>query len=359
MTERRNMFGLTEQGLLQSLDAFGLESYRARQLFYWLYNRRTTDFNDMRNLSKVLRAELARHYVIEHPGIAAMHDSDDGTRKFLLDLHDGLRIESVLIPSESNDPGQRQRLTLCLSTQVGCPLNCRFCATASMKLQRDLTPGEIVGQYVAAQNTTDDHITNLVYMGMGEPFLNYEAVMESVDIITHELTGGVGAHRITISTAGMVGGIRRLADEKRNVKLAISLHATTDELRKELMPIDIRHPLKDVIEAAEYYYRQTRRRVTYEYILFDGLNDADDDIRRLVALTRRIPSKVNLIPFHPIDVSTTTGLPGTLRPTSGASIDAFAQKLRAQHVTVMLRSSSGKDINAACGQLAVRNTRSR
>jgi 23S rRNA (adenine2503-C2)-methyltransferase len=351
-----NLFGFTEEALEQALGELGLEPYRARQVFYWLYNRRATDFREMLNLPKTLRTLLENRFSIAHPAIRDESDSGDSTRKFLVALYDGLNIEAVLIPSESDDPDQRRRLTLCVSTQVGCPLNCRFCATASMKLKRNLTTGEIVGQYVAAQKSTSERITNLVFMGMGEPFLNYEAVMESVRILTHEKTGGVSAHHITISTAGLVEGIRRFADEGSNAKLAISLHATTDALRAELMPINARHPIQAILEAAEYYYRRTRKRITYEYILFEGLNDGDGDVARLVKLTRRVPSKLNLIPFHPIDAAYPEGAPLDLRPTPRASIDAFAAKLRERNVTVMLRSSSGRDINAACGQLAIQHS---
>jgi 23S rRNA (adenine2503-C2)-methyltransferase len=352
-TDATDLFGLTEAGLEHAMTGLGLEGYRARQVFYWLYNQRTTDFHEMLNLPKTLRSLLAERCIIRHPRIATERHSADGTRKFLLELHDNQSIESVLIPSESDDPDQKKRLTLCVSTQVGCPLNCRFCATASMKLKRNLTAGEIVGQYVAIQRMAEERITNLVFMGMGEPFLNYEAVMDAVAILTHEKTGGVSAHHITISTAGLVPEIRRFADERLNVKLAISLHATTDALRRELMPINARYPLKDVIEAAEYYYQKTRKRITYEYILFDGLNDRDEDIARLAKLSRRVPSKINIIPFHSIDAAYPSGAPMRLTPTPRAAVEVFAGKLRARHVTVMLRSSSGGDIEAACGQLAV------
>lgn len=350
-----NLFGMTEPELVTAFDPLGVESYRARQVFHWLYGRRTTDFRDMLNLPMSLREKLADRFVIEHPEIRTERSSGDRTRKFLMHLRDGFAVESVLIPSESDDPDQRKRLTLCVSTQVGCPLNCRFCATASMKLKRNLTAGEIVGQYVTAQNTIRERITNLVFMGMGEPFLNYEAVMSAIDILAHEKTGGVSESRVTVSTAGLVDGIRRLADENRNVKLAISLHATTDELRLNLMPLNARYPLKDILEAAEYYYRRTRKRITYEYILFDGLNDTDADAARLTALTRRVPCKVNIIPFHPIDSAFPAGAPADLRPSPRETIDHFARQLRARRVTVMLRSSSGRDIDAACGQLAIMN----
>ena len=224
-----------------------------------------------------------------------------------------------------------------------------------MKLKRNLTAGEIVGQYLATQALVDDRITNIVYMGMGEPMLNYVQVMKSVDIITHEKIGGIAANRITISTAGLTDGIDRMADEGRKVKLAISLHATTNGLREQLMPIGKKYNLSTLMASIERYYNKTRRPVTYEYILFDGFNDTDADAARLIKLSRRIPSKVNIIPFHSIDTAYPEGLPLDLRPSPVDRIEQFAAKLREKHVTVMLRSSSGKDIDAACGQLAVRH----
>ncbi len=350
-----NLFGLNEAELASLLAESGIPRFRASQLVYWMYNRRITDFEAMTNLPRALRAALGERYTVRHPELVTSQRSSDGTIKYLFALDDGRRIETVLIPSESEEAGVPRRLTLCMSTQVGCALGCAFCATATMKLLRNLTPGEIVGQWAAVQSLLETRITNLVYMGMGEPMHNYEAVMQSIDIITHEKTCGVSASHITVSTAGLVAGIRRMADEGRKVKLAISLHATSDGFRSELMPINRTHALDVLVQAASYYYEKTRKRVTWEYILFEGRNDTLEDARRLSRLTRRVPSKVNLIPFHPIDGAGTT----RLQATPHARIEAFAAELRALHVTVMLRSSSGRDIDAACGQLAVRQERTR
>ena len=333
----------------------GYQAYRAEQVFHWMYHRGLDEFSSFANLPKDLRQELGKHFQIQHPTLTKEQRSVDGTRKMLFQLSDGRNIETVLIPSESEDQGVPKRLTLCVSTQIGCPLDCHFCATASMKLKRNLTAGEIVGQYLAARAISEQRISNMVYMGMGEPLLNYDSVMRSIEIITHEKTDGVGAGHITVSTAGLVDGIRRLADEQRKVKLAISLHATTDEVRERLMPINKKYPLSRIFDAAEYYYRKTRRSITYEYILFDGINDRQEDVQRLTRLTRRIPSKVNIIPFHTIESAYPDGVPLGLRPTPRKRIEEFASQLRANGVTVMLRSSSGKDIDAACGQLAVRH----
>ncbi|MBE0643668.1 MAG: 23S rRNA (adenine(2503)-C(2))-methyltransferase RlmN [Bacteroidetes bacterium] len=350
-----NLFGETLEELRETCASSGLPRFRGDQLFHWLYRRGVTSFTECANLPIPLRETLAAQYVIRHPEIVQEQRSSDGTRKFLLRLADGRDIETVLIPSESEDEGQPRRLTICVSTQVGCPLDCKFCATASMKLKRNLTPGEIFGQYLAVQQRTDQRITNLVFMGMGEPLLNYENVMRSVDILTHEKTEGIAASHITLSTAGLVEGIRRMANEERKIKLAVSLHATTDELRRRLMPINKKHPLDEILSAIEYYYQHTRRRITWEYILFDGLNDSELDARRLARLSRRVPSKVNIIPFHPIASAYPDGLPLALLSPPRAHIEEFARQLREMRVTVMLRSSSGKDIDAACGQLAVRH----
>lgn len=353
---KRNIFGLTYKELEDLFASEGLDRYRADQVFYWMYNRLSLSFNEMTNLSKALRLQLAESFEIRHPEIAGEQRSSDGTKKFLLKTADGLLIEAVLIRAESEESGEPKRLTLCVSTQVGCPLDCAFCVTATMKLKRNLSVGEIVGQYAAVQLLVDERITNLVYMGMGEPFLNYDACMASVEIITHEKTCGVSSSHITISTAGLADGIRRLADERRKVKLAISLHASTDELRSALMPVNRKYALAEVVKAAEYYYKKMRRRITWEYIVFHGINDGPEDVRRLVRLARRVPSKINLIPYHPFDREKQAAVMLPVQPSTPAAVEAFAKKLRDEGLTIMLRSSSGKDISAACGQLAVKQT---
>ncbi|PLX31499.1 MAG: 23S rRNA (adenine(2503)-C(2))-methyltransferase RlmN [Ignavibacteria bacterium] len=351
----QHIYGLSRQELQEEMISAGFPRYRADQLYTWLYAKGVTSFDGCRNLPKELRSELQHRYRITRPVCSTEQVSSDGTRKFLFELEDGRKVETVLIPAESLDEGQPKRLTICVSTQVGCPLDCKFCATASMKLKRNLTTGEILGQYAEVQRRSDQRISNLVFMGMGEPLLNYDNVLRTVDILTDEAVGAIAASHITLSTAGLAEGIRKLADDGRKIKLALSLHATTDDVRTRLMPINKKYPLQTIIDAAEYYYRSTRRAVTYEYILFDGINDADDDIRRLVKLTRRFPSKVNIIPFHPIENAYPDGPPLHLSPPAMHHIEDFADKLRREGVTVMLRSSSGRDIDAACGQLAVKH----
>jgi 23S rRNA (adenine2503-C2)-methyltransferase len=349
---------------LRELEGFSLSigerPFRGRQLFNWLYNKQVSSFDEMTSLSKSLREKLSSVATIGVVRLVTAQESRaDGTTKFLFELADGKRIESVLIPPKTafvspnaRDEEEQKRLTLCVSTQVGCPLDCKFCATATMGFLRNLTTGEIVDQVIQAQQISGRRITNLVYMGMGEPLMNYDSVMNSIEIIIDGLN--IAARRITVSTAGWSTKIRQMADEKRTVKLPISLHTLDEQKRLALMPITKKFSLADLIDAASYYYRKTKRRLTFEYILFDGWNDQEQDVQRLVKLSKQIPCKVNIIPFHSIDFTHPMGIAAQLHPTRSVDVEAFADRLRRQHLTVFVRSSSGEDIDAACGQLAVK-----
>ncbi|MFN8358293.1 MAG: 23S rRNA (adenine(2503)-C(2))-methyltransferase RlmN [Candidatus Kapaibacterium sp.] len=342
---------LTE--LTEIVKALGEPSYRAKQCYAALYNPEIRSFADMTTLPQALRKKLDEHYRLFSMDIANVQLSEDGTRKYLFQLADGKAVEAVLIPSELvTSAGEPKRLTLCVSSQVGCQLGCKFCATASLKLKRNLTVAEIIDQYMLVQQQSDKPITNMVFMGMGEPMLNYDNVMKAIDMFTHPDFKLIGARHITVSTAGVLPGIQRMADENRPVKLAISLHATTNALREKLMPLSKTFTLKKLGDAAEYYYRKTRKPITYEYILFDGLNDSEHDVERLARITRRVPSKVNVIPFHPIEFTHPEGFAAELQATSKENFQRFIAKLKHAGVTVMIRSSSGEDIDAACGQLA-------
>jgi 23S rRNA (adenine2503-C2)-methyltransferase len=355
-----NLKGLTLGELEDFFLSIGEKKFRGKQLFESIYTRDARSFEAMTTFAKPLREKLASVARLEDLTLVEAQESrSDGTTKFLFGLADGKRIESVLIPPRTAFNGkdaageeEQQRLTLCVSTQVGCALDCTFCATASMGMVRTLTAGEIVDQLVQARRISGRKVTNLVYMGMGEPLMNYDPVMNSIDIITAGM--GIAAPRITVSTAGWSPKIRQMADENRKVKLAISLHTLDPEARDALMPINKKHPIPELLDAVEYYYRKTKRRVTFEYILFDGWNDSDEDARRLIRLSNRIPSKVNIIPFHSIRFTDPKGLAAELRPASPRRTEEFAQTLRAARVTVFVRSSAGEDIDAACGQLAVR-----
>lgn len=369
--------GLDLAELQMFVEELGEQRYRAGQLFTWIYGRGVQSFDEMTNISKEFRAILGRTARLDN--LELVHKSVskfDGTTKFLFKLNDGLMIESVLIPPEkperhsapmkarrpvsegleqakSDSDEAEKRLTLCVSTQVGCPLDCKFCATGTMGFLRNLTAGEIVDQVIQAQRHAERRISNLVYMGMGEPMLNYEEVMKSADIVTDDRSLNIGARHITISTAGYADKIRQMADEDRKMKLALSLHSLDTEKRTQLMPITKKYSVEQLIEALEYYYHKMRRRPTFEYVLFDGFNDTDEDVKRFVKLSKRIPCKVNIIPFHSIAFTGLSGFGANLRPTPRVRMERFAQALRDANITAMVRSSAGEDIEAACGQLAV------
>jgi 23S rRNA (adenine2503-C2)-methyltransferase len=357
--KKKSIKGLSLKELQEFVESLGEKKYRAAQLFSWLYAKGGQSFDEMTDISKEFRSILEHSARMDNLELARKSVSpSDGTTKFLFRLNDGLMIESVLIPPEEGSPAAERRLTLCVSTQVGCPLDCKFCATGTMGFLRNLTAGEIIDQVIQAQRHASRRITNLVYMGMGEPMLNYREVMKSVDILTDDRALNIGSRHITISTAGYADKIRQMADEDRKVKLALSLHSLDNEKRTQLMPITKKHSVDDLIEALEYYYRKTRRRPTFEYIPFDGFNDTKEDIRKFVKLSKRIPCKVNIIPFHSIAFTGASGFAATLRPTPREKMEQFAQALREENITVMVRSSAGEDIEAACGQLAVEEKKS-
>ncbi|HLP28789.1 MAG TPA: 23S rRNA (adenine(2503)-C(2))-methyltransferase RlmN [Candidatus Didemnitutus sp.] len=331
----------------------GERKYRAQQVYDGIYIQRLDTVQEMALLPHALREKLGSEYRTQSVKLQTVQESADGTKKFLFELWDGRAVESVLIPSEMVPDGEHpRRLTLCVSTQVGCNLGCVFCATASLKLARNLTSGEIVDQFLQAQKFSTKPITNIVFMGMGEPMNNYDEVMRATQIFTDQRTKMVAPRRVTISTAGVVPGIVRMADEGQIIKLAVSLHATVQDVRAELMPIAKKHQLPELIEALEYYYRKTRKSVTYEYILFNGINDSLADVKRLGKLARRMPTRVNLIPFHEIDFALPEGFDMSLKPSTPEQFQWFADSLRAEDVQVNVRSSAGLDIDAACGQLA-------
>jgi 23S rRNA (adenine2503-C2)-methyltransferase len=377
--QQTNLKGLSLRELEEFALSLGEKPYRGRQLFDWMYNKQVSDFGAMTSMSADLRERLRAGASIDSIGLVdEKRSAADGTVKFLFELADGNRIESVLIPPKTafrrpgsddpageddeeltagaggeGEPGQQglKRHTLCVSTQVGCALDCIFCATASMGFTRNLTAGEIVDQVLAVRRISGEKISNVVYMGMGEPLLNYDGVMKSVDIISSGMK--IAARRITVSTAGWVPGIRRMAEEGRRVKLAVSLHSLDPEARAQLMPVTKKYPLVELLEATREFTRRTGQRVTFEYILFDGWNDRDRDLKALTSLAGSLPCKVNIIPFHDIAFTLPGAVTRGLRPSPASRIDEFARRLREKNVTVFVRSSAGEDINAACGQLAV------
>ena len=362
--ESGNILGMSREELRSFVESLGERPYRGDQIYLWLYARDVTAFEAMTDCGRAFRERLnARAHISGVTHVSNRLSPADGTIKFLFALSDGLQIESVLIPPasafEGDDPGDeeprspRERLTLCVSTQVGCPLDCAFCATGTMGYLRNLTSGEIIDQILAVRRLTGRTITNVVFMGMGEPMLNYDAVMQAGEIMTDG--AGIAARHITVSTAGWADAIRRMADERRRMKLAVSLHSAVNATRASLMPVTRRFPLEELRSSLEYYYARTKVRVTYEYIFFDGINDTPHEIRKLIAFARAVPSKINVIPYHAIDFAGPKAFGASLRPSP--RMHELVEELRRAHLTVIVRSSAGEDIAAACGQLAVQDLR--
>jgi 23S rRNA (adenine2503-C2)-methyltransferase len=354
---KTNLLGLTAEELSDFFEEMGESRYRGRQIFQWLYEKGVGTLGDVTVLGKSLRDELQSIATIAGiTPVTRQQAGDGGTTKFLFALTDGARIESVLIPPASAfrdaeaDDDEQKRLTLCVSTQVGCPLDCSFCATATMGFIRNLDAGEIVDQVREVRRSTGKRITNVVFMGMGEPMMNYDNVMKAAGIMTAGME--IAARRITVSTAGWADKIRQMGDEQQRVKLAVSLHSVDERTRTMLMPITKRFGLDVLLSAIEHYYSCTRQRVTYEYIFFDGINDSDADVRKLITFARRVPCKINVIPFHAIDHAGTLQRHAALRRSPRA--DALVNRLRDADLSVFVRSSAGETIDAACGQLAVR-----
>ncbi len=323
---------------LEELEAFiagrGKERYRARQIFKWLYQKDATTFAEMTNLSREFRCELENSACISSLAPETMEISRDGTRKYLFRLADGNAVESVLIPEED-------RATLCLSSQVGCAMACEFCLTGTFRLTRNLSTAEIVNQVCAVKR--DAEIRNIVFMGMGEPLANLDNVIRALQIITSQDGLQFSTRRVTVSTAGLVPELDLLG-KAVTVNLAVSLNATTDEVRSRLMPINRKYPLQELLAACKRYPLPARRMITIEYVMIKGVNDTLDDARRLVKLLGNIPAKVNLIPFNEYEGC-------SLKKSDQEMIDSFHRYLLGKHVTVITRASRGGDISAACGQL--------
>jgi 23S rRNA (adenine2503-C2)-methyltransferase len=343
MHERPNIFGYTRPALEDLMVSRGVEQFRGRQLFKWIYHDRVFDFHAMTDLKKDFRSRLENEFRIEPPQLADRQSSKDGTEKFLFVLDDGNVIESVLIPDQ--DSG---RMTLCISSQSGCALGCAFCATGYFGFKRNLSIGEIVGQLIAVRKLYgEEAFENIVFMGMGEPLLNYDAVMAAVDIIIASDGLMVGARRITVSTSGIIREIYKLADSNSKVNLALSLHAANNDLRKRLMPVARGNPLEELMEAVRYWATRRARRVTFEYILFKGINDSDEHALELARLIQGIPCKINVMAYNPVDGA-------DLERPADEAVDRFARFLYPRAPAVTVRKSRGVDIDAACGQLAAK-----
>jgi len=340
--KKRDIRALTKEELREFFEEIGQQAFRGDQVYEWLWNKGVHDFSDMTNISLETRGLLEEKFVINHIAVDLSQRSNDGTIKNAVRLHDGNIVESVLIPTSS-------RTTACVSSQVGCSLNCRFCATATLKRMRNLNPDEIYDQVVVSDQQSrlyhDMPLSNIVFMGMGDPLMNYPNVLKAIEKITSEEGLNMSPKRITLSTSGVPKLIKKLADDEVRFHLAVSLHCAIQEIREQIMPFATRFTLEDLREALEYWYQHTKRQVTYEYIVWDGINDTKEAIDALVKFCQYIPCKVNLIEYNSI------GDPN-FRQAKPEWIDAYISGLEENNIPVTVRRSRGDDIDAACGQLA-------
>jgi len=343
---RVNLLGMTRAQLESYFESLGEKKFRAQQVLKWMHHQGVTDFDEMTNLGKALREKLKAYAEVRPPEIVSQHDSNDGTRKWAIRVEGGGLVESVLIPDGN-------RATLCVSSQVGCSLDCSFCSTGKQGFQRDLTAAEIIGQvwlaidsYDAFQSGKGRVVTNVVMMGMGEPLLNFDPVVSAMNLMMEDLAYGISKRRVTLSTSGVVPALDKLA-EVSDVSLAVSLHAPNDALRNELVPINRKYPIARLLESCRQYIdaqSDSKRVVTVEYTLIAGVNDQPEHARELVELLRDFPCKINLIPFNPFPQS-------DYRRPSGNAVSRFWQVLVDAGYIVTVRTTRGDDIDAACGQL--------
>ncbi|NNF75651.1 MAG: 23S rRNA (adenine(2503)-C(2))-methyltransferase RlmN [Flavobacteriaceae bacterium] len=340
--KKKDIRALTKDQLRDFFVEQGDQAFRGNQVYEWLWQRAAHGFEEMTNISKATRSILEEHFVINHISVDTMQRSSDGTIKNAVRLHDGLIVESVLIPTES-------RTTACVSSQVGCSLDCHFCATARLKKMRNLNPDEIVDQVTAIDHQSrlyfNRPLSNIVFMGMGEPLMNYNNVLKAIDKITSPEGLSMSPRRITLSTSGIPKMIRKMADDEVKFNLAVSLHSAIDATRTGIMPFNETFPLKDLKESLHYWYAKTKKRITFEYVVWAGINDKQADIDALIDFCKHLPSKVNLIEYNSIDDD-------RFVQADASAINAYITALELNRIVVNVRRSRGKDIDAACGQLA-------
>ncbi len=340
--EKRDIRALSKEELRDFFVSMGDKAFRGNQVYEWLWSKGAHSFEEMTNISKETRAQLEANFAINHIKVDHLQRSKDGTVKNAVKLFDGLVVESVLIPTQN-------RTTACVSSQVGCSLDCKFCATARLKRMRNLNPDEIYDQVVAIHRESmlyhNRPLSNIVFMGMGEPLMNYKNVLLSIDKITSDEGLGMSPKRITLSTSGVPKMIRKLADDGVRFNLAVSLHSAIQETRESIMPFAKNFTLDDLKDSLEYWYAKTKRMITYEYVVWKDVNDKAEDIKALVQFCKYVPSKVNLIEYNPID-------DGEFQQAPDAAIDHYIEQLERNRIPVTVRRSRGKDIDAACGQLA-------
>lgn len=335
--DRHFIHGIFLSELQAWIEQAGEKKFRAKQIWEWLYHHQVENWDGMNNVPKALRDKLAEAFIFQAVEPVKIQDSDTGTRKILCRLTDGELIEEVLIPAQD-------RRTVCVSSQVGCMFGCAFCASGQLGVKRNLKAGEIVGEILAAQRVYGDRLTNVVFMGIGEPFDNYDEVMRAVRILNDPDGFCLGARRITISTCGVVPGIQRLEDEGLQVELSVSLHAPNDITRDELMPVNVSWSLDELMETCRHYTERTKRIITFEYTMIRGVNDTDQDLKGLIGLLTRFPCRVNLIPLSEIDEYEG-------RTSRRETVEKFIERLEKAGINTTVRWSKGIDVNAACGQL--------
>lgn len=342
MVDKKDIRSLTKDQLRDFFVAQGDKAFRGNQVYEWLWSKGAHSFDDMTNLSKTTRLQLEQNFVINHIKVDTMQRSEDGTVKNAVRLHDDLVVESVLIPTNT-------RTTACVSSQVGCSLDCNFCATAQLKRMRNLNPDEIYDQVVAIDRESrlyyNRPLSNIVFMGMGEPLMNYPNVIKAIDKITSEEGLGMSPKRITVSTSGISKMIKKMADDNVKFKLAVSLHSAIEETRNQIMPFTKNFPLIELREALSYWYKKTKSKITFEYVVWKDINDDKKSIEALVKFCKHVPCKVNLIEYNPID-------DGMFQQANQNALEAYIKALEDNQIVAKVRRSRGKDIDAACGQLA-------
>ncbi|WP_026452548.1 23S rRNA (adenine(2503)-C(2))-methyltransferase RlmN [Aequorivita capsosiphonis] len=342
ISDKKDIRALSKEELRSFFVGIGDKAFRGTQVYEWLWSKGSHSFDDMTNISKETRAHLDENFVINHIKVDHFQKSSDGTIKNAVKLFDDFVVESVLIPT-------KKRTTACVSSQVGCSLDCTFCATAKLKRMRNLNPDEIYDQVVTIDRESrlyhDKPLSNIVFMGMGEPLMNYKNVLASIEKITSDEGLGMSPKRITVSTSGVPKMIKKLADDAVKFHLAVSLHSAIQETREQIMPFAKNFTLVDLREALEYWYSKTNRKITYEYIVWKGINDTWKDIEALVTFCKYVPCKINIIEYNPID-------DGHFQQASTTAIDDYIEALEHNRIPVTVRRSRGKDIDAACGQLA-------
>ncbi|CAI8245361.1 MAG: Dual-specificity RNA methyltransferase RlmN [Flavobacteriaceae bacterium] len=339
---KKDIRALSKEELRSFFESIGEKPFRGDQVYQWLWSKGAHSFDQMTNLSIQTRAHLQANFVINHIKVDSIQRSKDGTIKNGVKLHDGLVVESVLIPTNA-------RTTACVSSQVGCSLDCSFCATARLKRMRNLNPDEIYDQVVAIDKESrlyhDRPLSNIVFMGMGEPLMNYKNVLAAIDKITSPEGLGMSPKRIVVSTSGVPKMIKKMADDKVKFNLAVSLHSAIQETREKIMPFAKSFTLEDLKEALVYWFEKTAKQITYEYVVWKGINDQKQDVKALITFCSYVPCKVNIIEYNPID-------DGVFQQADNNALDLYISMLEKARIPVTVRRSRGKDIDAACGQLA-------